>query len=485
MPNRYDRIIEDISAYAVAAGDFSELARETARWVLFDALGSAMLSLGHPQCVKLLGGLVPGVRVDVGARVPGTDWELDPIEAAFNLGTMIRWLDYNDTWLALEWGHPSDNLGAILSVADWLMRSQGRRLTMGDVLSFMIKAHEIQGVLSLSASLNRRGLDHVWWTKIASTAVVTALLTGEQSLVEKAVSQAFLDGGSLRTYRQAPNTGSRKSWAAGDAVSRAVRLALITLKGEMGYPTAVSAPGYGFNDVALRGQALTLQRPLSDYVMENILFKVAYPAEFHGQTAVECALWLHPQVKLRIDAIEQVIIETQDSAMRIINKVGPLVNPADRDHCLQYMVAVALIQGVLTDASYDEDVAGDPRIDLLRAKMRVVERPEFSKEYLDPDHRSIANAVQVFFADGSSSDRVEVRYPLGHRRRRQEAIPLLKEKFEKNVSTRMSKQRTQGLLELAGDPGRLGEMPVDVFVDAWISPDASHLREGGNFGCHG
>ncbi|MCL5063556.1 MAG: bifunctional 2-methylcitrate dehydratase/aconitate hydratase [Firmicutes bacterium] len=468
MDLEYDQVIQDIADYTLSEGTFSELAMQTAGWVLMDALGCAVLALNHPQCVNLLGGLAPGVEVVNGARVPGTRFVLDPVEAAFNLGTMIRWLDYNDTWLALEWGHPSDNIGAILTVADWVSRTQREApVRIEEVLRAMVKAHEIQGVLSLSVGLNRVGFDHVWWTKVASTAVVAMILGADRTQVVQALSQAFIDGGSLRTYRHAPNTGSRKSWAAGDAVARAVRLALISMRGEMGYPTALSAPTWGFEDVVLHGETLRLDRPLSDYVMENVLFKVAYPAEFHGQTAVECAIALYPEVAPRLDQVERIDIETQESAMRIINKTGVLKNPADRDHSLQYMVAVGLVYGEVTDRSYGQEVAADPRLDRLRAKMVVVERPEYSREYLEPQHRSIANAVQVHFSDGTSSDRIEIRYPLGHRQRRQEAWPRLFEKLGKSVGHLPTDQQ-QKILALAEDPKRLAEMSVEAFVDTWI-----------------
>ncbi len=468
-PRPYDGVMAEIAAYATHDQALSELAYTTARWSLLDALGSAMLALRHQSCQRLLGGLVPGVSVAPGARVPGTHFELDPMEASFNLATMIRWLDYNDTWLDREWGHPSDNLGAILMVADWISRKNAERpLRMHDVLTAMIKAHEIQGVLSMSAALNRVGYDHVWWVKLASTVVVTAILGGDEEVVAPALSQALVDGGSLRTYRHAPNTGSRKSWAAGDAASRAVRLSLIALRGEMGYPSALTAPTWGFQDVVLGGKSVRLARPLGSYVMENILFKVAYPAEFHGQTAIECALRLYPQVRGRLAEIDTIQLETQESAMRIINKTGPLANPADRDHCLQYMVAAALANGQIDDESYSQRTADDPRIDALRARMTVEENPDFSRAYLDPDRRAIANAITIRFKDGSTTPRVVVDYPLGHRRRREEALPRLVKKFRDNVSSRFREHQQERLFSLFDVEQAWDSMAVPDFVQLWL-----------------
>lgn len=398
-----------------------------------------------------------------GARVPGTTFELDPVQAAFNFGTMIRWLDYNDTWLAAEWGHPSDNLGAILMTADWLGR-HGTRLTVRDVLAAMIQAYEIQGVLALKNAFNRVGLDHVLLVRVASTAVTTRLLGGSREQILNAVSQAWIDGGALRTYRHAPNTGSRKSWAAGDATRRAVQLALWTMAGEMGYATALTAPTWGFQDSLFRGQPITLARPLGCYVMENILFKVSFPAEFHGQTAVEAALRLYPQVRDRWDRIRRIRIETQESAVRIIAKSGPLRNPADRDHCLQYMVAVALRHGTLTAEHYEAAAAADPLIDRLRERTEVIEVPSYSRDYLDPDKRSIANSVQVFFDDGSQTERVEIEYPLGHRRRREESRPALRCKFEQNAATRLPDAAVSQLAALFDDPVTLDSLSVTDFV---------------------
>jgi 2-methylcitrate dehydratase len=467
-----DRELTDIADYVLGYEIDSAEAYETARYCLMDALGCAMLALRYPECTKLLGPVVPGTLVPGGARVPGTPFVLEPVQAAFNLGTMIRWLDFNDTWLAAEWGHPSDNLGGILTVADYLSRrslAAGQApLTMREVLTAMIKAHEIQGCLALENAFNRVGLDHVVLVKVASTAVVTQLLGGGREEIVNALSNAWIDGQALRTYRHAPNAGSRKSWAAGDATSRAVRLALLTLAGESGCPSALSAPTWGFCDALFGGKRLRFQRPYGSYVMENVLFKIAFPAEFHAQTAVEATFALHPQVRERLEEIERIVLTTQESAVRIISKSGPLYNPADRDHCLQYMVAVGLIFGELTADHYEDEVAADPRIDALRAKMEVVEEPRYSRDYLDPDKRSIANAVQVFFKDGSQTEKVEVEYPVGHRRRRAEGLPLLSEKFRRNLATRFPKKRAEALVELCLEAGRLETMAVQEFVELWM-----------------
>jgi 2-methylcitrate dehydratase len=469
-----DDVLAEIAAYVSNDGGFADEAYATARLCLMDSLGCAMLALGFPQCTKLLGPVVPGAALKGGARVPGTSYELEPIQAAFNIGAMIRWLDYNDTWLAAEWGHPSDNLGAILAVADWLGRdaeSSGRMsLKVRDVLTAMIRAHEIQGVLALENSFNRVGLDHVLLVRVASTAVAARMLGLNQQQITDAISNAWVDGGALRTYRHAPNTGPRKSWAAGDATSRAVRLALLTRAGEPGYATALTAPTWGFQDSLFRGKPIKLARPLASYVMENVLFKVAFPAEFHGQTAVEAALRLHPQVRERLDDIARIKIETHESAMRIINKRGPLHNPADRDHCIQYMIAVALLHGRLIAEDYEDEAAADPRIDQLREKMEVVEEPRYSREYLDPDKRSIANALQVEFRDGSKTERIEIEYPLGHRRRRDEARPLLFDKFKANAASHLSPETVQRLVTWFEDAARLDEMTVTDFVGALVVP---------------
>jgi 2-methylcitrate dehydratase len=455
-----------ISEYVAHETIQSDLAYSTARYCLMDALGCALLALQYPECSKLLGPIVPGTTVPLGTRVPGTAFELDPIQAAFNIGTLIRWLDFNDTWLAAEWGHPSDNLGAILAVADYRSRQQ-QKLTMRDVLTAMIKAYEIQGILALENSFNRLGLDHVILVKIASTAVATHLLGGSPQHITDALSQVFIDGQSLRTYRHAPNTGSRKSWAAGDATRRAVQLAWLTLQGEMGYPSALTAKQWGFYDVAMKGHLLHLPQNFSSYVIENILFKVAFPAEFHAQTAVECAIALHHKIQNRFNDIEKIIITTQESAMRIINKTGPLYNPADRDHCLQYMVAIGLIFGDLKPHYYENEFAKDPRIDLLRDKMLVKEDVKFSKAYLDPEKRSIANAIQIYFNDGTHTEKVQVEYPIGHLRRRAEAIPLLRQKFKNNLSALFNDDQIIERLTLFDHQDLLEKMPVHTFMDLW------------------
>jgi 2-methylcitrate dehydratase len=433
-----------------------------------DTLACGYQALDYPACTRLLGPYVPGATLPGGARVPGTSYELDPVAGAFSIGAMIRWLDFNDTWLAAEWGHPSDNLGGILATADYLSRvarAEGKDpLTMHDVLTAMIQAHEIQGVLALENSYNRVGLDHVLLVRVATTAVVTRMLGGDRDTVINAVSQAWIDGGALRTYRHAPNTGSRKSWAAGDATSRGVRLALIAMTGEMGYPSALTAKTWGYYDVLFKGKPFTLPQAFGSYVMENILFKISYPAEFHAQTAVEAAMALHPEVKDRLDDIEKVLIETQEPGVRIIDKTGPLDNPADRDHCIQYMVAVPMIFGHLTAADYEDTVASDPRIDALRNKMEVQENTDFTKDYFDPGKRYIGNAIQVFFRDGSSSERVAVDFPVGHRQRRDEGIPLLQKKFESSVSTKLREGQWQELCELCADRDKLAATAVDDFM---------------------
>ncbi len=474
----WDQELVDIVDYVNAPADFSDLAYTTARHCLIDTLGCGLEALGYPACRKLLGPLVPGASLPDGAKVPGTAYQLDPVKAAFDIGAMVRWLDFNDTWLAAEWGHPSDNLGGILAVADWLSRTavaEGREpLTMRDVLTAMIRAHEIQGCIALENSFNRVGLDHVVLVKVATTAVVAHMLglSREQQLA--AVSHAWVDGQSLRTYRHSPNTGSRKSWAAGDATSRGVRLALIAKTGEMGYPTALTAKTWGFYDVSFQGQPFRFQRPYGDYVMENILFKISYPAEFHGQTAAEAAITLHEQLKAAgrgTDDIAGITIRTHESCIRIIDKQGPLNNPADRDHCVQYMVAIALLFGRLTSADYEDDVAADPRIDALRNKMRCVEDPALTRDYLDPDKRSIANALTVEFSDGSRLDEVAVEYPIGHKRRRDEGIPLLEAKFQRNLARILPGDRQARIQALSGDQQALESTPVDVYTDLYAVTD--------------
>ena len=462
-----DKLLIEIADYVLRGAAEGEEARNIARYCLMDTLGCGILALGFPACTKLLGPVVPDAELARGARVPGTRYELEPVAAAFNIGAMIRWLDFNDTWLAAEWGHPSDNLGAILAVADYLGR-RGTRLTMADVLTAMIQAHEIQGVLALNHSFNRVGLDHVLLVRIASTAVATRLLGGSREQIVNAVSNAWLDGGALRTYRHAPNTGSRKSWAAGDATSRGVRHALFARAGEMGYPSALSAKGWGFQDVLFKGKTIALERPLSAYVMENVLFKISFPAEFHAQTAVEAALKLHPIVEPRIADVARITIETQEAGMRIIDKTGPLANPADRDHCLQYMVAVPLLLGRLTAEDYEDEVARDPRIDALRAKMVVSENAEFSRDYLDADKRAIGNAVQVWFADGTRTERVAIDYPIGHRRRRTEGIPQLVTKFERNLATLFDAKQRTTIAAACADHDRFEAQSVEDFMALWV-----------------
>lgn len=464
-----DQILVDIANYVTQTPLDSDLAYATARLCLMDALGCAMAALDFPACTKLLGPVVPGTQVPNGARVPGTSYQLDPVRAAFNLGTMIRWLDYNDTWLAAEWGHPSDNLGAILMTADWLSRqalANGKQpLTVRDVLTGLIKAYEIQGVLALENGFNRVGLDHVVLVKVASTAVAAHLMGCSRDEIIDALSNAWIDGQALRTYRHAPNTGSRKSWAAGDAASRGVNLAWMTLRGEMGYPSALSAKTWGFYDVLFKGQPFKVSQPFGSYVVENILFKVSFPAEFHAQTAVEAAFQLHPLVKYRLNEIERVVIHTQESAIRIIDKKGPLNNPADRDHCIQYMTAIGLIFGELKAEHYEDALASDARIDALRDKMVCVEETQYSRDYLDPAKRSIANAVQVFFKDGSSTEKVEVQYPIGHRRRREEAIPLVYQKFKDNLARRFSSKQAARIFDLFDQFSGLDALPVNELVD--------------------
>jgi 2-methylcitrate dehydratase len=472
-----DQVIVDIAKYANEYEINSDEALDTARYCLMDTLGCGLEALSYSACTKLLGPIVPGTTVPNGAKVPGTNYQLDPINAAFNIGAMIRWLDFNDTWLAAEWGHPSDNLGGILAVADWLSRTriaEGQPpLLMKDVLIAMVKAHEIQGVIALENSFNRVGLDHVLLVKVASTAVVAKMLGATYEQIIDAVSNAWLDGQSLRTYRHAPNTGSRKSWAAGDATSRAVRLALMVMKGEMGYPSALSAKTWGFYDVLFKGKPFEFTQAYGSYVMENVLFKISFPAEFHAQTAVECALALHPNnIDLidtleKIDNIDRIEITTHESAIRIIDKTGPLNNPADRDHCIQYMTAIGLLKGNLTAQDYEDEVANDPRVDALREKMTCIEKPEYTKDYLDPDKRSIANAVQIFYKDGSSSEQVAVEYPIGHRRRRSEGIPELIKKFEINLKREFDDTQSEKIMNLNLDIDLLQKTPVNEYVDLY------------------
>ena len=469
-----DKVLTDIADYALDFKIDSDLAYSTARYCLMDTLGCGLEALEYPACTKLLGPIVPGTVVPNGARVPGTNFQLDPVQAAFNIGAVIRWLDFNDTWLAAEWGHPSDNLGGILATADWLSReaiAQGRPpLTMRDVLTAMIKAHEIQGCIALENSFNKVGLDHVVLVKVASTAVVSQLLglTREQTI--NALSLAWVDGQSLRTYRHAPNTGSRKSWAAGDATSRAVRLALMARAGEMGYPSVLTAKTWGFYDVSFGGREFKFQRPYGSYVMENVLFKISFPAEFHAQTAVEAAMKLRTlldQRRLSSEAIKKIRIRTHEACLRIIDKKGPLSNPADRDHCVQYMVAIPLLFGRLTASDYEDTVAADPRIDALRSKIECVEEPQFTADYHDPYKRSIANSLRIELEDGTVLEET-VEYPIGHRRRREEGMPLLVEKFKTNLRRRFNDAQQQRILDVSLNPAHLDAIPVSECVDLYV-----------------
>ena len=464
-----DQPMVDIADYVVDYTIDSQEAVDTARYMLLDSLGCAMLAMKFPECVKHLGPLVPGASMAGGVRVPGTSHELDPVQAAYNIGVQVRWLDFNDTWLAAEWGHPSDNLGAILAVADYVSRKnirEGKKpLTVRDVLDYAIKAHEIQGCYALKNSFNRVGLDHVILVRLASTAVATHMLGGGKDEIINAVSHSWIDNGVLRTYRHAPNTGPRKSWAAGDACRRAVTHALNAVKGCVGYPSALTAKTWGFYDVAFKGKSFEFERPFGSYVMENVLFKISFPAEFHAQTAVECAMKLHAQVVDKIDQIDRIEIETQEAGVRIIDKTGPLANYADRDHCIQYMVAVPLIFGRLTADDYADAIAADPRIDALRGKMAVKENPQFTKDYFDPEKRYIGNSVQVFFNDGTKTDKISIDYPIGHRKRRAEGIPVLIRKVEDALGGHLPSHRVAQILEFVGDTTRLDALSVPEFMN--------------------
>ncbi len=469
-----DQVLVDIAEYALNYRIESDLAYSTARACLIDTLGCGLEALDYPACTKLLGPIVPGTIVPGGARVPGTSYQLDPVQAAFNIGAMIRWLDFNDTWLAAEWGHPSDNLGGILAVADWLSRTaiseRGKPLRMHDVLTAMIRAHEIQGCLALENSFNKVGLDHVVLVKVATTAVVCWLLDLTRAQTIDALSLAWVDGQSLRTCRHAPNTGSRKSWAAGDATSRGVRLALMARVGEMGYPSALTARTWGFYDVSFKGGEFKFQRPYGSYVMENVLFKISYPAEFHAQTAVEAAIRLRQKLDatgLSSDGIRSITVRTHEACLRIIDKKGPLANPADRDHCIQYMVAVPLIFGRLTAADYEDEIARDPRIDALRRKIECVEEPAYTADYHDPEKRSIANSLCAVLEDGTVLEET-VEYPIGHKRRREEGLPLLVEKFRTNLRRRFAEDRQKRILDVSLDAERLDAMPVNEYVELYL-----------------
>ena len=470
-----DQVLVDIVDYVTKFKIASKEAYETARYCLIDTLGCGFEALEYPACTKLLGPVVPGTAVPNGAKVPGTSFQLDPIQAAFNIGAMIRWLDFNDTWLAAEWGHPSDNLGGILATADWLSRNAvaaGKKpLTVQDVLTAMIKAHEIQGCIALENSFNKVGLDHVVLVKVASTAVVAEMLGLTRDEIINAVSLAWVDGQSLRTYRHTPNTGSRKSWAAGDATSRAVRLALIAKTGEMGYPSVLSAKTWGFYDVLFKGNAFKFQRPYGSYVMENVLFKISFPAEFHSQTAVEAAMQIHKQLQKlgkNPEDVRKITIRTHEACIRIIDKKGPLNNPADRDHCIQYMVAVPILFGRLTAGDYEDAVAKDPRIDKLRDRIVCVEDTKFTRDYHDPEKRSIANALTVEFTDGKKLNEIVVEYPIGHKRRRKEGMPVLVEKFQTNLARRFPTKQQKAILDLCLDPKKLASTPVNEFVDMMV-----------------
>lgn len=463
-----DPIFCEIADYVLETPITSCEALNTAHHCLLDSLGCAFQALTFPACVQRLGPVVPGATMSQGARVPGTDLELDPVRAAFNLGTMIRWLDFNDTWLAAEWGHPSDNLGGILMLADYLNRQGTHSFTIADILVAAVKAHEIQGVLALENSFNRVGLDHVLLVRIATTAVAAGMLGATRNQIINALSNAWIDGGALRTYRHSPNTGPRKSWAAGDATSRGVWHALMAIKGEPGYPSAITATGWGFGDVLFKGKPITLSQPLSSYVMEKILFKISFPAEFHAQTAVEAAVQLHPEIIDRLDDISRIHLDTHESAVRIIDKSGPLHNPADRDHCLQYMVAIGLLKGNLVAEDYEDQVAADPRVDRIRELMEVTENPAYTRAYINPDERSIANAIQIHFKDGTCTDRIEVLYPIGHQRRREEGLPKLMEKFATNLARVFPKEQAEEIYASCADKRALAALPLDVFVDSLL-----------------
>jgi len=471
----HDQVLQDIAHYVAHYTINSQEAWNTARLCLMDTLGCGLEALSYPACTKLMGPIVPGTTVPNGARVPGTQFQLDPVQAAFNIGAMIRWLDFNDTWLAAEWGHPSDNLGGILATADWVSRERIAKnqapLTIKDVLEAMIKAHEIQGCLALENSFNKVGLDHVLLVKLASAAVCAKLMGGTESEIADAASQALVDGQSLRTYRHAPNTGSRKSWAAGDATSRAVRLALFTLKGEMGIPGVLTAPTWGFYDVLFKGKPFAFQRPYGSYVMEKVLFKISFPAEFHSQTGVECAMTLHRQLQeqgRKVEDIKKITIRTHEACIRIIDKQGPLANPADRDHCIQYMVAIPLLYGRLTANDYEDRIAADPRIDALRAKIVCEEDPQFTRDYHDPEKRSIANALTVEFNDGTRLAEVVCEYPIGHQRRRLDGIPLLEDKFRTNLARRFPVKQQAAIFALCDNAEQLLTTPVNTFTDLWV-----------------
>ncbi|KZT61940.1 2-methylcitrate dehydratase [Calocera cornea HHB12733] len=465
-----DQVLKDIAAYVHHYHVTSPVAWDTARLCLIDTMGCGLEGLRFNECARLMGPVVEGTVVPNGTKVLGTSYQVDPVRGAFNIGTAIRWLDYNDCFLAAEWGHPSDNLGAILAVADYLART-GKPLTVKDVLEGMIKAHEIQGCIALENAFNRVGLDHVVLVKVASAAVVSKLLGLTEAQTIDVVSQAFVDGQSLRTYRHAPNTGSRKSWAAGDACSRAVNLALLVQKGEIGLPSVLTAKTWGFYDVLFNGEPFRFQRPYGSYIMENVLFKISFPAEFHAQTAVEAAMTVHGKLQAMgktSEDIKSVRIRTQEAAMRIINKSGPLHNFADRDHAIQYMTCFPLIHGRLTTEDYSDAAAADPRIDALRAKTYCVEDTRFSTDYHDPEKRSIGNALLVELNDGTVLDEVEVEYPVGHKRRRAEGTPLLMAKFKRHIGHWFDAKHQDKILAAVEDLQTLEKMPVDQFTELFV-----------------
>ncbi len=471
-----DQVLQDIADYVIDYKILSEEALNTARNCLMDTIGCGLMALKYPNCTRHLGPIVPGTTVENGARVFGRSFELDPVKAAWDIGAIVRWLDFNDTWLAEEWGHPSDNLGAIMALSDYISRvnisNHKSPLSIKDVLEYMIKAHEIQGILALENSFNKVGLDHVLLVRVASTAVATHMLGGNRDQIIAALSQAWVDGSSLRTYRHAPNAGSRKSWAAGDATSRAVRLAMMTIAGEMAMPSVLSAPEWGFYDVSFKGRQFSFSKEYGSYVMENILFKISFPAEFHAQTAVECAVLLYPEIKDKLDAIDRIEVTTHESALRIIDKTGTLDNPADRDHCMQYMLAVAMIKGDLVAEFYEDSFhQQNPLIDELRSKMILTEDKRYSKDYLADDKRSIANALQIYFNDGSRTQKIEVEYPIGHRHRRKEGIPLLEKKFFNSLKNTFNNDQANRIYSLCLDSEKIKNTPVNEFMDLFVIKD--------------
>lgn len=476
-----DQVLKDIAKYVHKTEITSQLALDTAKLCFLDTLGCGLAALQYQQVQNIIKPIVPGTVVPHGTKVLGTNYEMDPVNGAFAIGTLIRWLDYNDCWLAAEWGHPSDNLGGILAVADYLTRlsratygKEGKEFTVGDVLEAMVKAHEIQGVIALENSFNKVGLDHVVLVKVATTAVVSKMigLTEEQTV--EAISQAFVDGQSLRTYRHAPNTGSRKSWAAGDAVSRAVHLVYLVKNAAVGMiPSVLTAPTWGFYDVLFKGKAFSFEQrsKCNSYVMENILFKISFPAEFHAQTAAEAAVKGHEILRRMGKSfrdIKSVRIRTQEAAIKIIDKSGPLYNYADRDHCIQYMTAVPLMFGRLTADDYTDSVAELPEIDELRSKMYCIRDEQFTLDYHDPSKRSIGNALLIELNDGTVLDEIIVEYPIGHRFRREEGIPLLLKKFKNHLDNHfaLSPARADEIFSRSKDAD-LPSVPIDIYMDLY------------------